>query len=176
MQALLFILNTLLTLIVVAYLLRVLMPMVRADFRNPIGQAVLTLTNPLVLPLRRILPASKKSRLDAAAVVALVIVQLAGTALLRTVAGAAFSPLNILIAGLLDLAGTILQFYFVAILIYALLSWFQTSGYNPAHQILSRICEPVLAPVRRVIPPLGGLDLSALFVLIVLQALQIMLR
>ena len=62
MQALLFILNTLLTLIVVAYLLRVLMPMVRADFRNPIGQAVLTLTNPLVLPLRRILPASKKSR------------------------------------------------------------------------------------------------------------------
>ena len=49
-------------------------------------------------------------------------------------------------------------------------------GYNPAHQILVRLCEPLLAPVRRVIPPLGGLDLSALFVLIALQALQILLR
>jgi YggT family protein len=175
MQALLFILNTLLTLLVVAYLLRVLMPLVRADFRNPIGQAVLTITSPLVVPLRRIVPASKR-RLDVAAVIALLIVQFVGTALLRLVAGATFSPLSIVIAGLYDLASTILQFYFVAILIYALLSWFASSGYNPAHQILARLCEPLLAPVRRVIPPLGGLDLSALFVLIALQALQILLR
>jgi YggT family protein len=109
-------------------------------------------------------------------VLALLIVQIAGTALLRLIAGATFSPLNVLIAGLYELAGTILQFYFVAILIYALLSWFSPSGYNPAHQILARICEPLLAPVRRVIPPLGGLDFSALFVLIALQALQILLR
>ena len=61
MQALLFILNTLLTLVVVAYLLRVLMPLVRADFRNPIGQAVLTITSPLVVPLRRIVPPSKRA-------------------------------------------------------------------------------------------------------------------
>ncbi len=175
MQALLFILNTLLTLIVVAYLLRVLMPLVRADFRNPIGQAVLTITSPLVVPLRRIVPASKR-RLDVAAVIALLIVQFVGTALLLLVARATFSPLRIVTAGLYDLASTILQFYFVAILIYALLSWFASSGYNPAHQILARLCEPLLAPVRRVIPPLGGLDLSALFVLIALQALQILLR
>jgi YggT family protein len=176
MQALLFILNTLLTLLVVAYLLRVVMPLVRADFRNPIGHAVLAFTNPLVLPLRKVLPLAKKQRLDAAAVVALLIVQIAGTALLRLIAGAAFSPLNIVVASLYELAGTILQFYFVAILIYALLSWFSSSGYNPAHQILTRICEPLLEPVRRVIPPLGGLDFSALFVLIALQALQILLR
>ena len=174
MQALLFILNTLLTLVVVAYLLRVLMPLVRADFRNPIGQAVLAITNPLVVPLRKVLPPSK--RLDAAAVVALLIVQFAGTALLRLVGGGGFSPGSILIGGLYELVQTILQFYFVAILIYALLSWFASGGYNPAHQILSRLCEPLLAPVRRVIPPLGGLDLSALFVLIALQAVQILLR
>ena len=128
-----------------------------------------------MVPLRRIVPPSKR-RLDVAAVIALLIVQFVGTALLRLVAGATFSPLSIVIAGLYDLASTILQFYFVAILIYALLSWFASSGYNPAHQILARLCEPLLAPVRRVIPPLGGLDLSALFVLIALQALQILLR
>jgi YggT family protein len=63
----------------------------------------------------------------------------------------------------------------VSILIYALLSWIAPGTYSPANQLLSRICEPLLAPVRRVVPPIGGLDLSALFVLIALQALQILL-
>lgn len=174
MQALLFILNALVTLVVVAFLLRVLMPLVRADFRNPIGQAVLKLTSPLVMPLRKVVPPSK--RFDVAAFVALILVQLAGTALLRVVAGGTLSPVNILVGGIRDLLQTVLQFYFIAVLLYALMSWFASDSYNPAHQILSRLCEPLLAPVRRVIPPLGGLDLSALFVLIGLQALQILLR
>jgi YggT family protein len=163
MQALLFILNALLTLIVIAFLLRVLMPLVRADFRNPVGEAVLKLTNPLVLPLRKLLPAGK--RFDPASLLALVLVQLAGTALLRAVAGAGFHLESILFGGLRDLLHTVLQFYFVAVLLYALLA-----------QILSKLVEPLLAPIRRVVPPLGGLDLSALFLLIGLQALQILLR
>ena len=174
MQALLFILNALITLVVIAFLLRVLMPLVRADFRNPIGEAVIAITNPLVLPLRKLLPAGK--RFDPAALVALLLVQLAGTALLRAVAGAAFHPAGILIGGFFELLQTVLQFYFVAVLLYALLSWFGGGGYNPAAQILGRLVEPLLAPIRRVVPPLGGLDLSALFLLIALQALQILLR
>ena len=59
---------------------------------------------------------------------------------------------------------------------YALLSWFAGAGHNPARQILARICEPLLAPIRRVVPPLGGLDLSALFLMIGLQALLMLLR
>ena len=88
MQALLFILNALFTLIVIAFLLRVLMPLVRADFRNPFGEAVLKVTNPLVLPLRKFMPPGK--RIDPSSVVALLIVQFAGTALLRAVAGGGF--------------------------------------------------------------------------------------
>jgi YggT family protein len=64
----------------------------------------------------------------------------------------------------------------VAILIYALLSWVAPGTHSPANDLLGRICEPILRPIRRVIPPVGGLDLSALFVLIGLQALQILLR
>jgi YggT family protein len=174
MQALLFILNALLTLVVIAFLLRVLMPLVRADFRNPIGEAVMALTNPLVLPLRKLLPPGK--RFDPASLVALILVQLAGTAMLRAIAGGGFSPDAIAIGGLYDLLHTVLQFYFFAVLLYALLSWVGGGGYNPAAQILGRLVEPLLAPIRRVVPPLGGLDLSALFLMIALQALQILLR
>jgi len=174
MAALLFIFDALLTLVVVAFLLRLLMPVVRADFRNPIGQAVLQFTNPLVMPLRKLLPPA--GRVDVASVLALLAVQLAKTAVLRLVAGAGLALLPLLIGALRDLASTVLQFYFVAVLVYALLSWVAPGGYGPGAQLLHRLCEPLLAPLRRVIPPVGGLDLSALFVLIGLQALQILLH
>jgi YggT family protein len=174
MQALLFILDALFTLLVIAFLLRVLMPLVRADFRNPFGDAVLKVTNPLVLPLRKFLPPGK--RVDPSTLVALLIVQFAGTALLRAVAGGGFQLESILLNGLYDLLHRVLQFYFFAVLLYALLSWFAGAAYSPAAQILSRLVEPLLTPIRRVVPPLGGLDLSALFLLIALQALQILLR
>lgn len=174
MAALIFILDALLTLVVVAFLLRLLMPLVRADFRNPIGQAVLQLTNPLVMPLRKLLPPA--GRLDVASVVALLVVQLAKMALLRLVAGAGLALLPLVSGALRDLASTVLQFYFVAVLIYVLLSWVAPGGYGPGAQLVGRLCEPLLAPLRRIVPPIGGLDLSALFVLIGLQALQILLR
>jgi YggT family protein len=174
MQALLFIFDALFTLLVIAFLLRVLMPLVRADFRNPFGDAVLKVTNPLVLPLRKFLPPGK--RVDPSTLVALLIVQFAGTALLRAVAGGGFQLESILLNGLYDLLHRVLQFYFFAVLLYALLSWFAGAAYSPAAQILGRLVEPLLTPIRRVVPPLGGLDLSALFLLIALQALQILLR
>lgn len=174
MAALYFILDTLLTLVVIAFLLRVLMPMVRADFRNPIGQAVLQVTNPLVMPLRKLLPPA--GRIDVASVAALLAVQLAKTVALRLLAGAGFGLVPFVLATLRDLASTVLQFYFVAVLIYALLSWVAPGSYSPGAQLLGRLCEPLLAPLRRIVPPIGGLDLSALFVLIGLQALQILLR
>ena len=174
MAALLFIFDALLTLVVVAFLLRLLMPVVRADFRNPIGQAVLRFTNPLVMPLRRLLPPA--GRVDVASVAALLAVQLAKTAVLWLIARAQPAPLPLSIAALRDLASTVLQFYFVAVLLYALLSWVAPGGYGPGAQLLGRLCEPLLAPLRRIVPPVGGLDLSALFVLIGLQALQILLR
>ena len=174
MAAILFVLNALLTLVVIAFLLRVVMPLVRADFRSPLGQAVLRFTDPLVKPLRRILrPVGK---VDVASSVALLAVQIAGSALIRLVAGGGFHPGPILVDGLRGLAYTILQFYTVAVLVQALLSWVAPGTYNPATQLLHRVCEPLLAPFRRLIPPIGGLDFSALFVLIGLQALQLLLR
>ena len=173
-DALYFVLNTLLTLVVVVFLLRVLMPLVRADFRNPVGEAVLKITNPLVLPLRRLIRPGR--RVDVASIVALLLVQFAKTMVLLLVRGAPLRPDTVLVAGLYGLVILVVQFFFYAVLIYAIMSWFGGASYSPVGLVLGRLVEPLLAPFRRIIPPIGGLDLSALFLMIALQAVLILLR
>jgi YggT family protein len=175
MAALLFLVDALLTLVVMAFLLRLVMPLARADMRSPIGQAVLRFTNPIVMPLRRLLPPA--GRIDTASLVALLLVQFAATAAVRLLAGMPPALGQLFVHAVLDLLRHVLQFYFVAVLVYALLSWVAASGHgNAAYYLLGRICEPLLSPIRRVIPPIAGLDLSPLFLLLGLQALQILLR
>lgn len=174
MEAIRYIVGALLWLAVFAFLLRVILQLVRADFRNPIAQAIVRITNPLVLPLRRVIPPIGK--FDAASLVALLLVELAATAILMSLGGFPLDSAGLLRVAVLDLLQKVLQFYLVAIIIYVLLSWVAPGTYSPAGALLTSICEPLLAPVRRVIPPIGGLDLSALFVLIGLQALLILLR
>jgi YggT family protein len=174
MDAIVFIVRTLLqVLLVTVFLLRVLLPLARADSRNQLSQVVIRLTNPLVLPLRRLLPPLGK--IDTASIVALLIVQIATTAtlwLLRVYPWV-LTPQQFMSVVLLSLIGTILQFYTFALFLYVLLSWVAPGTYSPAAALLSSICEPLLRPIRRVIPPLAGMDFSALFVIIGLQALYI---
>src|SRR5688572_27948338 len=174
MEAIRFIVGTLLqVLLVMVFLLRVLLPLVRADSRNQLSQAVIRLTNPLVLPLRRILPPIGK--IDTASIVALLIVQIAATATLWLLGAYPWvsMPAQFLYIVLMTLLATVLQFYTFALLLYILLSWVAPGTYSPASTLLSHLCEPLLRPVRRLIPPIAGLDLSALFVIIALQALYI---
>ncbi|HEU4531814.1 MAG TPA: YggT family protein [Steroidobacteraceae bacterium] len=170
MEAIRYIISALLWLLFFAFLLRVILQFVRADFRNPISQAVLRVTNPLVLPLRRVIPPVGK--VDLASVVALLLVQLGAICIELWMSGVGIPPAGALIQFmLLDLARKVLQFYLVALIIYALLSWVAPGTYSPASSLLDRICEPLINPVRRVIPPIGGLDLSVVFVMILLGAL-----
>lgn len=174
MEAILYIVRALLWLVVFAFLLRVILQVVRADFRNAIAQAIVRVTNPLVLPLRRVIPPIGK--FDVASLIALLLVQFAAAAILLSLSGFALEPVGLARVALMELLRNVLQFYLVAIIIYVILSWVAPGTYSPAGALLASICEPLLAPVRRVIPPIGGLDLSALFVLIGLQALLILLR
>jgi YggT family protein len=173
-EAILYIVRALLWLAVFAFLMRVILQLVRADFRNAIAQAIVRITNPLVLPLRRVIPPIGK--FDVASLVALLLVELAAAAILLSLSGYTLEPAGLVRFALIDLLRNVLQFYLVAIIIYVILSWVAPGTYSPAGALLASICEPLLAPVRRVIPPIGGLDLSALFVLIGLQALLILLR
>jgi len=174
MDALIFVVDSLLMLAVFAFLLRLVLQLARANFRNPLAQAVLRVTNWLVLPLRRVLPPI--GRFDTASLAALVLVQLLRKLIVVSLAlGAAPGVDYLLQVSLIDLCLTVLQFYTFAIIIYALMSFVAGGGYHPAAALLGELCEPLLAPVRRVIPPLAGLDLSPVFVLIGLQALRILL-
>ncbi len=175
MDALIYIVRSVLQVLLVnVFLLRFLLPLVRADARNPLSQAVLKITNPLVLTLRRVIPPA--GRIDTASLVALVLVQLLTTAIVFLLMGFGFSqPAALIRSALLSLAITVLQFYWFAILIFVILSWVAPGTRSPSASLLGSLCEPLLRPVRRLIPPLAGLDLSAVFVLIALQALQILI-
>jgi YggT family protein len=178
-EAIFFLVNTLLELVILVFVLRLLLQMVRADFYNPVSQAVLRITNPLVLPARRMIPAW--GRLDLATLVVIVVLQVAATltlsGLYSALYGTAYPGLIIvLLTALTSLLRLIVQFYFFALLIYALMSWFGPQHQNPISGLLARLVEPLLRPVRRFLPPLGGLDFSVLLVLLGLQALLIALR
>ena len=174
MSALIFIVETLLSLALFVVLARLLLQLTRADFRNPICQAVVRLTNPLILPLRRILPPIGK--IDTASVVAVILVAVAEVAIIFAIRGITFvGPIYWLQSAALEIARTLLWTYFYAIILYALLSMVAPGGYSPLQSVLATVCEPVLRPFRRVIPPVAGIDLSPLWACILIQAILILI-
>ncbi len=174
MDALIFIVDSVLTLAVFAFLLRFLLAIMRADFRNPLSQAILSLTNWLVLPLRRMLP--PMGRVDTASLVALMVVQFTMTLVIfRLLTGALMPLVPLVVAGLTSLAISTIRLFQVLIFVYALLSFIAPGTYSPVVGLLSSLCEPLLRPLRRVLPVLGGLDFSPLVALIGLQALLILI-
>lgn len=153
-----------------AVLLRLLFQLVRADFYNPVSQFIVAITNPLVKPLRRVIPGF--FGFDFASLVLLIVIKCLELYLLSLVTGFAVEPLALIVASILDLVRLTLNVFFFAVIIRALLSWFSPYGigHNPVGNLLVRLTEPLLAPARRLIPPVGGgFDLSPLVVLVVLQ-------
>jgi YggT family protein len=175
MNALYFLVDSVLTLALYVALLRLLMQWSRADFRNPIAQAVVKITNPLIMPLRRVLPPINK--IDTASVVTVLIVTVAYVVLTNLVRGIGLPPALVLLqAALLVLAATILRLYLFAIILYALIGLIAQGGYSPLQPLLSSLCEPVLRPIRRIVPPIQGLDLSPLVACLLIGALLSLFR
>jgi YggT family protein len=174
-EAIRYIVDTLLWLLTLAFLLRLLFQLVRADFRDPMADAIVRVTNWLILPLRRLLPPIGK--VDTATVVAVVIVASVRTAAMLALDREGFGDLlvflRITVIGLVDLT---LRIYLFALLLYWLTSFVTPGGYAPGVRLLGQLCEPILKPVRRVIPPIGQIDFSVLWVSIAIGALLILLR
>lgn len=166
------VLGELFRLIVAAFLLRYLLQAVRADFRNPIAQFIVRLTNPLVLPLRRVLP--PLGRTDTASLVAVLVVQLAAVIVLSLLDGGGRISAGLLFAtAAINLVSALLGLYWVALVVYFVLSWVTPAGsYHPLGRVVGVLCEPILSPLRRIVPPLAGLDLSVLAAFLLIQFLQ----
>ena len=175
MQAVIFLVETLLGFYQLVLLLRLLLQLVRADFRNPIARAIVRLTNPVIVPLRRVLPPA--GRVDTASVVAVILASIVKVAAVLWLTHAGVPPwLFLLRAVTVDLARMVLHTYFFAILLYAVLSMVAPGARSPAQALLASLCEPILSRIRRVIPPIADLDLSPLWAGIAIQALLLLLH
>jgi YggT family protein len=175
MEAVRYVVDTLLWLLTLAFLLRLLFQLVRANFRDPMADAIVRMTNWLILPLRRVLPPIGK--IDTATVVAVLAVASIRTFALLALAGAGMGdPLLFLRITLVDLTEMVLKIYLFAMLLYALTSFVSPGGYAPGVRLLGQLCEPILKPVRRIIPPIGQIDFSVLWVSIAIGALLVLLR
>ena len=175
MEAIRYIVDTLLWLLNLAFVLRFLLQLVRADFRDPMADAIVRITNWLILPLRKILPPAGK--IDSATVVAILLIAAARTSAVLALSGIGITdPLLFLRITVVNLADMVLRIYLFALLLYALSSFVSAGGYAPGLRLLGQLCEPVLRPVRRVIPPIGRIDFSVLWVSIAIGALLILLH
>jgi YggT family protein len=175
MEAIRFIVDTLLWLLTLAFVLRLLFQWVRADFRDPVADAIVRVTNWLIMPLRRVLPPIGK--IDTATVLAVLLAASVHTEALLALAGVPVAdPLLFARITLVDLIAMILKIYLFALLLYWVTAFVSPGAYAPGVRLLAQLCEPLLKVVRRVIPPIGQLDLSFLWLSIVIVALLILLR
>jgi YggT family protein len=177
MEAIRYIVDMLLWLLLLAFVLRLLFQLVRADFRDPMADAIVRVTNWLILPLRKLLPPVGK--VDTATVVAVLLIACLRTLILLALAGRGVGLgdwIVFLRITLLDLVGLVLRVYLFAMLLYWLTSFVSPSGYASGVRLLAQLCEPILKRVRRVIPPIGQIDFSVLWVSIVIGALLVLLR
>lgn len=170
-QILHFLLEVICGLVTGACLLRLYMQAQRVPFQNSVGQLVFALSDWLVMPLRKVIPA--RGKYDISSLLAAVLVQLAHYLLLWLLGGALGNPALVPVLALFGLLRMVLTGFIGILLVYAILSWVQP--HAPVASVLARLSEPLLRPVRRVVPLIGGVDLSALVVLIVLQILLMVL-
>ena len=173
-QALYFIIKTLAQLYLLLLLLRFWLPILRADFRNPIAQGILRITSPLVVTVRRIVPPI--GRLDTSTILVAYILEFLLVLALLAIRGLTVNTLPIAITAFLELAILSLNLFFFVILIKIILSWVAPQNYNPMTVLLNTMAEPVLRPFRRIIPPIGGFDISPIFAIVMLKAAEIVLQ
>ena len=171
-EALIYIVQTLGSLYLLIVLLRFILQLVRADFYNPLSQFTVKATQPLLKPLRRIIPGF--GGLDLASLALAILVQLVLMVLVILIAGAnpAAVGLQLLVWAIIAVTSLFLKIFFFAMIISVILSWVAPGSYNPGAQLVNQICEPLLAPFRRLLPNLGGLDISPIFAFIALNLLD----
>lgn len=170
MNSMLFLVDILFGLYLMVVLLRLWLQLAQADFYNPFSQFIVKATHPIVGPMRRVIPPIGK--FDTATLLLALLV--AGTKIfvLSLIVGQAYTnPIGLLITACFDILRESFQLVMWVLIIRAILSWV-SQGYNPMEQVLHQLTNPILAPIRRIIPPMGGLDLSVMFAIIALLFLQ----
>ena len=169
---------SLMSLFLVIVILRFLLQVVRADFYNPVSQAIVKVTMPLLKPLRKIIPGVLG--IDMASVVLIILVQLVASMILAVVVGESEllgNPLILIAWGFVGTLTIVSSIFFWCMIISIIGSFVAPFSHNPLLVLANQIINPLAAPIRKLIPPLGGvLDVSPIFILIILQVINIVLE
>lgn len=162
-----FLLDVIFGLYIGAVMLRLFLQWARADFYNPLSQAIVKVTNPVLRPLRRYIPAI--GRIDTASVVLIVLLQMLNVWLKLSLGGGGGNIGGIAVFAIAELMSKAVYIFMFAIFVQVIASWVAPGAYNPAMSLIDSITYPLLKPLRAVLPPLGGLDLTPMVALIGLQ-------
>jgi YggT family protein len=167
----------LMSLFLVIVILRFLLQLVRADFYNPVSQAIVKITMPLLKPLRKIIPSVLG--IDTASVVLIILVQLLATAMLSMIMGVPgiiVNPLPLILWGLVGALTIISSIFFWCMIISIIGSFIAPFSNHPLLTLANQIINPLTAPIRKVIPPLGGvLDISPIIILLGLKIVDMLI-
>ena len=174
MTATVFLIQTVFGFYILAVMLRFLLQWVRADFYNPLVQFLVRITNPPLLPLRRIIPGYRG--LDLAAVVLAFVLQLIEVLLVALLFGRALGVGSLLLLTVMELLKLLINIYLWGVIIQAVLSWVNPDPYHPAARVLAQLTAPLLRPARRWLPPISGVDLSPMLVVVALIFVSLLLQ
>ncbi|GMR19833.1 MAG: YggT family protein [Gammaproteobacteria bacterium] len=173
-EAGIYLIQVLFSLYILAVLLRFMFQLVRADFYNPVSQVLVKITNPPLLPLRRIIPGLWG--VDLASIVLLLFLQVLELFLVIGLKHSfLMAPLALSVLALAELVSLATYVFIFCMLIRIVLSWLQAGAYNPVIGLIVSLTEPLMRPARRLIPPISGLDLSPIAVFIALELVLILL-
>ncbi len=168
-----FIIDTLFSLYILAIALRFLFQWTRADFYNPISQFLVKITHPPLKILRRIVPAVGK--IDTSSIVLALALQMLANFSILALQGVMVGFTALIIMSFTHLVSLLINIFVFAIFARAILSWFDPGNYNSASSLLQSLTEPLLSLCRKLIPDLGGIDLSPLVALLALQLAKMMI-
>ncbi|PTS85061.1 YggT family protein [Pseudomonas sp. HMWF032] len=172
-NAAVYILQTIGSLYLLIVLLRFILQLVRADFYNPLSQFIVRATHPLLKPLRKVIPSV--AGLDLASLVLAILVQLVLMALTLMLLGYGVdNPLQLLVWSIVGVTALFLKVFFFALIISVILSWVAQGSHNPTAMLINQICEPLLSPIRRLLPSMGGLDLSPIVAFLILNLIDML--
>ena len=170
-QALFSALNAIGGIVVFFMVLRLVLQAVRANYYNPICQGINRFTAPILAPTSRLLPDIGPVSLNVL-VITLILQAVIAYGLALTFYGAALNPALVIAWSALSVFGMVLKVFFFALIIMIILSWVAPGARHPGAELVWQITEPVMAPVRRIMPELGGLDLSPIAVFILIQFVE----
>ncbi len=165
-----FLIDTIFSIYIAVMLLRFLLQQVGADFYNPISQFIVKATQPLVSTARRFIPSVR--RIDTATLALVLVLIIIKMVILFSIAGYPMNGAQIFIRGLYDLVSLTFDIFIVALFVQAILSWVNPDPRHPVSSLLRNLTSPVLEPIRKHMPPMGGIDLSTIAALIGLMFIK----